>query len=560
MKKKIELDEKQICEEYQNSREGVGSLCKKYHVGKIRIKEILKKHNIEFKKRGKQELNEDFVVNDWKIEKYPEVEGKHYILRDKRTEFTTKDIKNSSGIVTTHIEKEYGVETPPLYYRRKYYMKTGNYWWEQWFDVMLVDNKETKKCPYCDWETIDINNRSGMFETHLLRQHNIDKKTYLKEYPEDKSFFLGANPRVNRQMETDTDNFVVCEICGKKLGRIDGQHLKIHNMTKFEYIQKFGYKNLVSVKYHNKMVESVNIANLNMTFTRNSKSELEIKDFIESGGLECTTNRKILNGKEIDIFIPSKNIGIEYNGNKWHTEWFGGKNKNYHLSKLEECKNKGVDLISVFEDEYENHKDIVLSKIAHILNIKNKNLPRIYGRKCKIKEVYSFQAEEFLNKFHIQGFVKSTVFIGAFYQDKLIAVMSFLNQKNNWELTRFASDINYICCGVGGKLFKYFTKHYNYYEIKSFADRRWTLDEKDNIYTKLGFELNEIVKPSYTYYNPSIDRYKRFHKFNFRKKRLLKLHTELNPMMTETEMAKELGYDRIWDCGLLKYVYKNPDL
>lgn len=29
--------------------------------------------------------------------------------------------------------------------------------------------------------------------------------------------------------------------------------------------------------------------------------------------------------------------------------------------------------------------------------------------------------------------------------------------------------------------------------------------------------------------------------------------------MTETEMAKELGYDRIWDCGLIKYVYRNPD-
>ena len=29
--------------------------------------------------------------------------------------------------------------------------------------------------------------------------------------------------------------------------------------------------------------------------------------------------------------------------------------------------------------------------------------------------------------------------------------------------------------------------------------------------------------------------------------------------MTETEIAKELGYDRIWDCGLIKYVYRNPD-
>ena len=30
--------------------------------------------------------------------------------------------------------------------------------------------------------------------------------------------------------------------------------------------------------------------------------------------------------------------------------------------------------------------------------------------------------------------------------------------------------------------------------------------------------------------------------------------------MTETEMAKALGYDRIWDCGLFKYVWKSPDI
>ena len=46
------------------------------------------------------------------------------------------------------------------------------------------------------------------------------------------------------------------------------------------------------------------------------------------------------------------------------------------------------------------------------------------------------------------------------------------------------------------------------------------------------------------------------HKFNFRKKTLSKKYG-FPLLMTETEMAKELGYDRIWDCGLIKYVWKN---
>lgn len=135
--------------------------------------------------------------------------------------------------------------------------------------------------------------------------------------------------------------------------------------------------------------------------------------------------------------------------------------------------------------------------------------------------------------------------------------MSFLKQHtNDYELTRFATNINYICCGVGGKIFDYFVKNYNFSQIKSFADRRWTLSEKDNIYTKLGFEFVGFIRPNYTYYNESVDRFKRIHKFNMRKQKLIKLNPNLNERMTETEMVKELGYDRIWDCGLIKYVYK----
>ncbi len=560
MKNKIELNEEVICKEYLETQIGVENIALKYHVGKKRIKDILEKHNICVKKRGGQKLKVNNIVSDWRICKFKKVDGKHYIAVDKRNGFTTKDYENKAGVLTTYINKEYNVEIPTLYFRRRHYMETGNYWWEQWFDIKLVDNAETKKCPYCDWETVDIYNKSGMFETHLLKMHGITKNDYLKKFPQEKDYFMAVDPKVNRQMESDESKFVVCQVCGKKLARIDSHHLKLHNITKSDYIEKYGVNKLTSEEYHNKQSKISIETNINMVFTKNSKSELEIKDFIESGGFECKNDRRILNGKEIDIYIPQKKIGIEYNGNKWHTEWFGKKDKNYHLSKLEKCRKNGIDLITIFEDEYELHKEIVLKKIAHILNIKNANMPKVFARKCIIKEIYSFEAEKFLNQNHIQGFVKSTLFLGAFYNNKLIGVMSFLKQQNNdWELTRFASDINTICCGVGGKLFKYFTKHYTYKQIKSFADRRWTLNEENNVYIKLGFKFQGFTRPNYTYFNSNIDRFKRFHKFNFRKAKLLKKFPFLNPKLTETEMAKELGYDRIWDCGLIKYVYTNQN-
>lgn len=162
MKKKVILDEAQICQEYISGRDGVETLCKKYHVGKLRIKDILKRNNIELKKRGKQELKEDFVVSDWRIKKYPNIDGFYYIAIDNENGFTTKDYMNSAGVLTTHIKKCYNVDAPSLYDRRMYYMKTGNYWWEQWFEIRKNDIKiitKSKNIKNMKEETIKENTK-----------------------------------------------------------------------------------------------------------------------------------------------------------------------------------------------------------------------------------------------------------------------------------------------------------------------------------------------------------------------------------------------------------------
>ena len=560
MEEKLALNEEQIVNEYTNSNIGVEKLALKYHVGKNRIKSILSEFNINIKKRGGQKNSDVYLIDDTKNKKYANGHDYHYIVRDAKTDWQSNDIDNRGGVLTSYLKKQYDITIPSLYERNKYYKTTGNYWWEQYLKYEKVRNSKTKKCPFCHWETTDVSNKSGMFETHLLKKHDLTKQEYIKQFPQDKDYFITKNPIINRQLETDDKKFVVCKICGKKLARIDSHHLVSHNITKLEYIEKFGNKNLSSSEYHSKQSTASINNNINYSFVKNSKAEIEIKNFIEANGLKCKTDRSILKGKEVDIFIPDKNIGIEYNGNKWHTEWFGKKNKHYHLDKLQECKEKGIGLITIFEDEYELHKEIVLNKIAHILKLANNNYSKIYARNCMVKEIYRFNAKEFLDKNHIQGFVNSSIYLGAFYKEKLVGVMSFTCQpNNNWELTRFATDNNFVCCGIGGKLFTFFIRHYKFNEIKSFADRRWTINEKDNVYTKLGFKFEGFTNPNYTYYNSSVDRYKRFHKFNFRKEKLLKRYSELTPSMTETEMVKKLGYDRIWDCGLIKYVWKKDE-
>ena len=291
---------------------------------------------------------------------------------------------------------------------------------------------------------------------------------------------------------------------------------------------------------------------------QDTKPEKEIIDLCIKNFKIRTKCRDIISPKEIDIYVPEKKIAIEYNGLYWHSE-VCGKDKTYHLNKLEMCKTKGIKLIQIFEDEYINHREIVLSKLSHLLGIDNA-LKKIPGRKCVIKEITNKESKEFLDKYHIQGYSRSTVYLGCYHNNNLIAVMSFkceIKNGNKWELTRFASNYNYLCQGVGGKLFKYFVTNYNPDEIKSFADRRWTIDETDNIYTKFGFKFEKFTKPDYEYFKPA-HILRRFHKFNFRKQKLNKKYG-LSLTMTENEMVKELGYSKIWNCGLIKYIWRNKD-
>ena len=48
-----------------------------------------------------------------------------------------------------------------------------------------------------------------------------------------------------------------------------------------------------------------------------------------------------------------------------------------------------------------------------------------------------------------------------------------------------------------------------------------------------------------------IKKYKREYRFNYTKGKLIKMGYDANK--TEWDIMKEIGYDRIWDCGNLKY-------
>ena len=550
-----------LINDYKNGM-GIYDVCAKYHIGKLKLKSLLADNGIELRKKGKQPMDKsDFKIKDFREKKYIEHEGFHYVAVDKKNGFRSTDYLNTAGVLTTHIKAVYGVNAPTLYDRRIYYMKHGDYWWEQWFNIVEEKNEEFAiKCPYCDWGTNDIENKSGAFTHHLTSTHNISVKEHLEKHPEHTEYFKKQAKLIDKALHfEDTDNFVICPICNKKLSKITYSHLRnVHGMGMIEFKKEYPNATIMSNEAIEQAKTDGKLRNLVLSKDRFISSyEREIGEYLKSLGIDFETNRQILIGKEIDILCNEQRIGIEFDGIKWHTEFFGKKEHNYHLEKTLKCNEKGYGLIHIFEDEYVNHKNVVLSKLKHILG-KDYDLPKIGARKMTTREILSHDAKEFLEKYHIQGFYKSSVYLGAFYNNELMAVMAFKNgniKDKGWELTRYATNYDYRFQGLGSKMFTYFIRKYDPLYVISFTDRRWTISHLNNLHVNLGFMLDSVTKPDYRYYNEKVDKYKRVHKMTMSKSKMIKAHG-FPSTMTELEMTKELGYDRIWDCGLFKYVWR----
>jgi len=562
-----EEDIAEIIELYGTDIPSTHKLAEKFKVGHRKIREILIENNVPINNKGGQvKIGNSLDIESSKVKRYVNSDEFEFAVKCKKTEIIIKDPNNLSDMLTKHIKEYYGDVCihENNYQRKKYESLNNKKWFEEFFDIIKLEKQKTRKCKLCDWETVDLDNKSGCFEGHIKSLHNMSLDEYIKQFPNEINYHKNYNDKVKRSRELkNPNNYVTCEICNEKLKSITNTHLvNKHNITIEEYKLMFPNTKIVSSKVSKKLSSVAKITNLNSTPVWTSKGETEIKEFIESLGFDVVKgkNRKLLDGKEIDLLIPELKIGIEYNGLYYHTEKMG-KTSNYHLNKTIDCNLNGYKLIHIFEDEWEVKKDLVKHKLKHILK-KNDGV-KIGARNVTISEISNEEKKVFLNNYHIQENDKSTIFIGAFYNDILVGVMTFNTKRNmtknnddEFELSRYSTKNGYIISGLASKMLKFFQEKYNPKSIISFADRRWTVDGSNNLYVNLGFELTSIVKPRYYYYNSKVNKYKRFHKFAFGKNNLKKKYVNVDFTKSEKEIMTELGYDRIWDCGLFKYQKK----
>ena len=391
------------------------------------------------------------------------------------------------------------------------------------------------------------------------------KKTNLKKYGVE--HFVQTNEYKEKNLETRKEKYgddpfqreLAKKTIKEKYGveNIDYNHYNEHQLKLLndkEYVEQYIKENNIqsALEFSNKNRFSQAGGEfilskhelLDKLICNTTQPEKEIQELLNNK-IKYISHYRMKNNKEIDIFIPELNIGIEFNGNIWHSEKY--KEKNYHQEKSLYAVNENIFIYHIFEYEWKEKKGKIINQLNNLLGFNQK---KIYARKCVIKEIDNKEKSEFLELNHLQGNDTSSVKLGLYYDNELVSLMTFckprFNKKYEWELSRFCSKSGCNIIGGASKLFKYFINNYKPQSIISYSNIAHT---KGSLYKKLNFIFNSISKPNYVWTNG----HNILTRYQCQKHKLLERGFIGN---TETEIMHNNGYYRIFDCGNKVWVWK----
>lgn len=271
---------------------------------------------------------------------------------------------------------------------------------------------------------------------------------------------------------------------------------------------------------------------------RESKAQLEIYEFVKSMSPDAIlSDRTQIHPRELDIWIPSKNFAIEFNGLFWHSEIF--LSDSFHEEKTKTCASKGIKLFHVFEDEWRDKRHIVESMISSRLGY---CANKIGARKCEFKQISSAQRKHFFIQNHIDGDAIASVAWGLFHEDELVSAFSLRvpsGKKYNgmYEIARFASKLNTCVTGALSKFSNEalkWVKNKNKNGLMTYVDTR--LGDGHG-YVSSGFVCQGETHRRFWWVENNKTRVHR-----------LKYAADKKRNMSENEVAEEAGVYRIWGC------------
>lgn len=274
---------------------------------------------------------------------------------------------------------------------------------------------------------------------------------------------------------------------------------------------------------------------------KESKGQIELYEFVRSLAPDAVlSDRLVLEGQELDVYVPSRKFALEFNGLYWHSSKVISSTT-YHDDKTHECSSLGIRLLHVFEDEWRDRRPIVESMIKNALGMSERGPG---ARECDLKHVSSAERRKFFSKSHLDGDSRCEVCLGLYGKDGgLLSALSLRrpfhqSRASRMEICRFATVLGTNVPGALGRLVKAALAEASsrgYSGLLSYADLRHGTGDS---YMKVGFsDVTGKALPRFWW----TDYVNRFNRFRYK--------ADKTRGMTQAQVAEEAGVVMIWGCS-----------
>lgn len=229
--------------------------------------------------------------------------------------------------------------------------------------------KDYPKCKTCGKPTKLINGTRGYHEFCCCTCAQLDDEVRSKL----------ANTNLLRYgvdncMKNEDIRLKVKQTCMERYGVDNAFKSEFHkNKIKETCIRKFGFDNCmknkdIQLKAKQTCMDRYGVdCGYKLNPAKNiSKGEIEVYEYIKSiCNFTCIhSDRDIITPLELDIYIPEKQLGIEYDGDYWHS-LPNMKRRDYLKNKI--CKMHKIKLFRISEHDWHHDKDNIKKKISNII-------------------------------------------------------------------------------------------------------------------------------------------------------------------------------------------------
>lgn len=378
--------------------------------------------------------------------------------------------------------------------------------------------------------------RSGAAKSCGCKKWEYARKTLLDRYGEVAPLRIG-NPRSAEQIEIASDKSKFREM----LLRLP------EKPTSYKLADMLGMKTSRALR----LVHKFECDDLVKLFPSISSGESELYEYIKTLTTHevIQSDRSILHGKELDIYIPDLKIAIEFDGIYWHSDIY--KSERYHQQKTLDCLRQGVRLIHIFEYEWIN-PDKQTKIMRYLADVISEHSEIYYARNINIREPSVQESVEFLDRYHLQGYTNAPIRYGLYNNTEMLGIITFgkprFSSNYEYELIRLCWKPGVNVVGGFERLFKHFVTEHNPSSIVTYSDiSKFT----GNSYLRVGFKasIDDLTSPNYVWV--SLKDYSTLSRYQTQKHKLVELGLG-DVGDTEASIMENLGYIRMYDCGNLR--------